>query len=73
MLHVVYRVGDMQKHIDYYKDMFGMQLLRYRWGGARSAGGGVRRSCSRRAAPCPPQGQAVSQKVQRAARGADRR
>jgi hypothetical protein len=30
MLHVVYRVGDMQKHIDYYKNLFGMQLLRYR-------------------------------------------
>lgn len=30
MLHVVYRVGDMQAHIDYYKNMFGMKLLRYR-------------------------------------------
>jgi catechol 2,3-dioxygenase-like lactoylglutathione lyase family enzyme len=39
MLHVVYRVGDMQKHIDYYKNMFGMQLLRYRCGAPRNPPG----------------------------------
>ncbi|PSC76770.1 putative lactoylglutathione chloroplast isoform A [Micractinium conductrix] len=30
MLHAVYRVGDMDKTIQYYKECFGMQLLRYR-------------------------------------------
>jgi len=30
LLHVVYRVGDMDATIDYYKKCFGMQLLRYR-------------------------------------------
>lgn len=30
MLHVVYRVGDMQKHIDFYTKAFGMKLLRQR-------------------------------------------
>ncbi|GBF92785.1 hypothetical protein Rsub_05404 [Raphidocelis subcapitata] len=30
MLHVVYRVGDMQKHIDWYTKLLGMKLLRYR-------------------------------------------
>ncbi|CAG9465985.1 unnamed protein product [Pedinophyceae sp. YPF-701] len=30
MLHVVYRVGDMDATIEYYKKHFGMQLLRYR-------------------------------------------
>jgi lactoylglutathione lyase len=30
MLHVVYRVGDMQKHIDFYTKQLGMQLLRQR-------------------------------------------
>lgn len=30
MLHVVYRVGDMDATIKYYKDHFGMQQLRYR-------------------------------------------
>lgn len=28
MLHAVYRVGDMQKTIDCYKNQFGMELLR---------------------------------------------
>lgn len=30
MLHAVYRVGDMDKAVAYYKDCLGMQLLRYR-------------------------------------------
>ena len=30
MLHAVYRVGDMDATIKYYKDCFGMQLLRFR-------------------------------------------
>lgn len=30
MLHVVYRVGDMQKHIDFYTQLLGMKLLRQR-------------------------------------------
>ncbi|CAM9139941.1 unnamed protein product [Discosporangium mesarthrocarpum] len=30
MLHVVFRVGDMDRTIKFYKDVFGMQLLRYR-------------------------------------------
>jgi lactoylglutathione lyase len=30
MLHVVYRVGDMQKHIDFYTKLLGMKLLRSR-------------------------------------------
>ncbi len=30
MLHAVYRVGDMDTTIEYYKKHFGMKLLRYR-------------------------------------------
>ena len=30
MLHVVYRVGDLQKHIDFYSAGLGMKLLRQR-------------------------------------------
>ncbi|WIA43753.1 hypothetical protein OEZ86_010179 [Tetradesmus obliquus] len=30
MLHAVYRVGDMQKHIDFYTKLLGMKLLRQR-------------------------------------------
>lgn len=30
MLHVVYRVGDLQKHIDFYTNVFGMHLTRKR-------------------------------------------
>lgn len=30
MLHVVYRVGDLQAHIDWYTKNFGMKLLRHR-------------------------------------------
>ena len=30
MLHAVYRVGDMDATIAFYKDCLGMQLLRYR-------------------------------------------
>ncbi len=30
MLHAVYRVGDMQASIDWYKKNFGAKLLRYR-------------------------------------------
>ncbi|CAM9570063.1 unnamed protein product, partial [Choristocarpus tenellus] len=30
MLHVVYRVGNMDKTIKFYQDVFGMKLLRYR-------------------------------------------
>lgn len=30
MLHVVYRVGDMQKHVDFYTKQLGMKLLRSR-------------------------------------------
>lgn len=30
MLHAVYRVGDMENYINYMKNCFGMQLLRYR-------------------------------------------
>lgn len=30
LLHVVYRVGDMQKHIDFYTQLLGMKLLRQR-------------------------------------------
>jgi lactoylglutathione lyase len=30
MLHVVYRVGDLQKHIDFYTKLLGMKLLRQR-------------------------------------------
>ena len=29
MLHAVYRVGDLQKTIDAYRDQFGMQMTRY--------------------------------------------
>ncbi|CAM9437356.1 unnamed protein product [Chrysoparadoxa australica] len=30
MLHVVYRVGDMDKSVKFYQDVFGMKLLRFR-------------------------------------------
>jgi len=30
MLHAVYRVGDMDDSIAYYRDTLGMQLLRFR-------------------------------------------
>ena len=30
LLHAVYRVGDMDATVEYYKKCFGMQLLRYR-------------------------------------------
>jgi lactoylglutathione lyase len=30
MLHVVYRVGDLEKSVKFYKEAFGMELLRQR-------------------------------------------
>jgi lactoylglutathione lyase len=30
MLHVVYRVGDLEKSVNFYKEAFGMELLRQR-------------------------------------------
>lgn len=45
MLHVVYRVGDLKKSIDYYTKHFGMKLLRSRDIPAGAQGKGLARAC----------------------------